>query len=219
MEEKLIIELLKRGGDELSVPLTDATIALFLRYFRELKAWNRKINLTSIENDREIILRHFLDSLIPYPYIKGSKRLLDIGSGAGFPGIPIKIHDPSISVTLVDSVEKKVHFMKHIIRTLGLTGIEAVWGRVEDRSMIDRYSGAFDCVISRAFSELKDYLRLSLPYLAPGGTIIAIKGPAYEKELKEVEGLSGLERPGVFEAKLPFTDRTTVILTFRKAVQ
>lgn len=219
MEEQLLIELLKKGGDELSEPLTDASIALFLRYFRELKAWNKKINLTSIENDREIILRHFLDSLIPYPYIKGSKRLLDIGSGAGFPGIPIKVHDPSISVTLVDSVEKKVHFLKHIIRTLGLTGIEAVWGRVEDKPMIERYSGAFDCVISRAFSELKDYLKLSLPYAAPGGTIIAIKGPAYEKELKEIEGFSGIEKPGVFEVKLPFTNRTTVILAFRKIAQ
>ncbi len=219
MEEKLLIELLKKGGDELSVALTDASIALFLRYFRELKAWNRKINLTSIENDREIILRHFLDSLIPYPYVKGSKRLLDIGSGAGFPGIPIKVHDPSIDVTLLDSVEKKVHFMKHVIRTLGLTGIEAVSGRVEDKSIIERYSGAFDRVISRAFSDLGDYLRLSLPYTAPGGTIIAIKGPAYEKELKGVAEISGIERPNIFEVKLPFTDRTTVILTFRKAAR
>jgi len=219
MEEKDLIELLKKGGDELSVPLTDASIASFLRYFRELKAWNSKINLTSIESDREIIIRHFLDSLIPYPYVKGSKRLLDIGSGAGFPGIPIKVHDRSISVTLVDSVEKKVHFMKHIIRTLGLTGIEAVSGRIEDKSMTEKYSGAFDCLISRAFSDLKDYLRLSLPYAAQGGTIIAIKGPAYERELKGVEEIGGIEKQGVFEVKLPFTDRTTVIIIFRKTAQ
>ncbi len=216
MEEKLIIELLKKGGEELSAPLSVASISLFLKYLSELKAWNKKINLTSIENDREIILRHFLDSLIPYRYIKGSKKLLDIGSGAGFPGIPIKIHDPSIDVTLVDSVEKKVHFLKHIIRILELTRIEAVWGRVEEKSMIERYSASFDCVISRAFSELRDYLKLSLPYAAPNGTIIAIKGPAYEKELKEVEGFKGVEKPEVFEVKLPFANRTTFILRFRK---
>ncbi len=218
MEEKLIIELLKKGGEELSMPLPDASISLFLRYLKELKAWNKKINLTSIEDDREIILRHFIDSLIPYRYLEGSKRLLDIGAGAGFPGIPLKALDPSIRVTLIDSIEKKVHFLRHVIRTLGLKEIEAVHGRVEDKAIMERYALSFDCVISRAFSELKDYLRLSLPYVAPGGIIIAVKGPAYEKDLEAAKWFKGVDKPEVFEVNLPFTDRTTVILRFRKTI-
>ncbi len=217
MEERELKNILKNGAFELGINLTDEDSRQFLIYLKELKAWNKKINLTSIESEKEIVIRHFLDSLTPYPFIKDCRRLLDIGSGGGFPGIPLKIAIPAIEATLIDSVEKKVHFIRHIIRTLGLKGIEAIPGRAEDPKIIERYGASFDCVISRAFAELSRFLEFSLPFAAKGGTIIAIKGPAFERELEEIRGFKGIEGPEIHEIKVPFEDRKNTMVIFRKA--
>lgn len=211
-----LARLLKDGASELGIALDEAAINAFFVYLEELKAWNRRINLTSIDSDREVVIRHFLDSLTPYRHIKGAERLLDIGAGAGFPGIPLKIADPTIEVILMDSVEKKVHFMRHVIRKLGLKGIEAVSGRVEERLLIDRYAFGFDCVISRAFTGLGRFIELSLPYLRAGGSIVAMKGPAYKDELEEACGIKGLEPPQIYEIKVPFEERSTTLVIFKK---
>lgn len=211
-----LAKLMKDGGAELGVALDEAAMAAFSVYLDELKAWNKKINLTSIDSDREAVIRHFLDSLIPYRYVKGAGRLLDIGAGAGFPGIPLKIADPTIEVTLVDSVVKKVHFMRHVIRKLGLKGIEAVSGRIEESSLIDRYASAFDCVISRAFTGLGRFLELSIPYLKTGGSIVAMKGPSYKDELEEARSIKGVEPPQIYEVKVPFEQRSTTLVIFKK---
>ncbi|MBI5827417.1 MAG: 16S rRNA (guanine(527)-N(7))-methyltransferase RsmG [Deltaproteobacteria bacterium] len=216
MEYRDLAKLMKDGAAELGVDLDEAAIAAFSAYLEELKAWNRRINLTSIDSDREAVIRHFLDSLTPYRYIRGAGRLLDIGAGAGFPGIPLKIADPFMEVTLVDSVEKKVHFMRNVIRKLGLKGIEAVSGRVEERSLIARYAFGFDCVISRAFTGLGRFLELSLPYLRAGGSIVAMKGPAYKDELEEARSIKGLEPPQIYEVKVPFDERSTTLVIFKK---
>jgi len=215
MEYRDLAKLMKDGAAELGVDLNETAISAFSVYLEELKAWNRKINLTSIDSDREVIIRHFLDSLTPYRYIKGTERLLDIGAGAGFPGIPLKIADPSIEVTLIDSIGKKVYFMRNIIRKLGLKGIEAISGRVEDKSLIGKYGARFDCVISRAFTGLGRFLELSLPYVRTGGSIVAIKGPSYKDELKGA-GKIGLDGPRIYEVKVPFEERFTTLVIFKK---
>ncbi|MBI5588606.1 MAG: 16S rRNA (guanine(527)-N(7))-methyltransferase RsmG [Deltaproteobacteria bacterium] len=217
MDERLI-NTLKSGAKELGVDLSEGALALFDAYLTELKAWNKKINLTAIETDGEIVTKHFLDSLTPYKYLTGVKRLLDIGAGGGFPGLPLKIVAPALEVVLMDAVEKKVHFMRHIIRKLGLKGAFAVAGRVEDPSVIDWHKGTFDAVISRAFTELKVFLSMAAPYVGHGGMIIAMKGPQYKEELEGAEGLKGFKTPEVYEARVPFTDRTTVIIIFRKDI-
>lgn len=222
MEQKELELVLKNGALTLGIDLNEESIERFFTYLRELKAWNKKINLTSITSDKEIIIRHFLDSLTAYSVIKGLQgnppplKLLDIGAGAGFPGIPIKVVNPGIDVTLIDSVEKKVHFIRHIIRVLGLPseGIRAISGRAEDKSLIEKYPSYFDCVISRAFSRLKNFLELGMPYCRKGGLVIAIKGPAYTEELKEVKGR--FQAPEVLEIKIPFSNRVNAILSFRK---
>ena len=117
---------------EFDFSISQEEISRFDIYLRELKAWNEKFNLTAIKEDREIVIKHFLDSLTPLRLIKPGSILLDIGSGAGFPGIPLKIVEPSLNITLIDSVNKKVTFMKHIIEELGLSGIEAIHTRAED---------------------------------------------------------------------------------------
>ncbi|MBI5642314.1 MAG: 16S rRNA (guanine(527)-N(7))-methyltransferase RsmG [Deltaproteobacteria bacterium] len=216
MDEKDLKALLKSGGEKLGVDISEDSLSKFIIYLKELKVWNKKINLTAIDEEREIIIRHFLDSLTPYMFLKGTKRLLDIGAGGGFPGIPLKIVDPAIHVHLLDSVAKKVVFMKHVIRTLGLKGIEAEAARAEDRDTIGRLRGGFDGVTSRAFAELKAFVEMSLPYLAPGGRIFAIKGPSVTEELAEVEGMKGIRALEVHEIPVPFSDRKTTIVVLTR---
>jgi len=187
-------------------------------YLAELKVWNSRMNLTAIETDEDVVTRHFLDSLTPYRLITGATRLLDAGTGAGFPGIPLKLVKPDLRVTLLDSVTKKVLFMRHIIRTLGLgPDIEAVAARLEDKAVVKKYAGAFDCVISRAFTNLPDFVEMGLPYLAPGGMLIAMKGPKAKEELVTVDlDACGLVYDSTHEVEVPFTDRCTSLIVFRR---
>jgi 16S rRNA (guanine527-N7)-methyltransferase len=137
--------------------------------------WNRKINLTSLRDDGDIVIGHFLDSISAARFVPAGSRLLDIGSGAGLPGIPIKIVSPMLDVTLLDSAHKKVTFMREVIRALGLEGVTVVWGRAEDEGNgIERR--AFDRVITRAVGPIPDILRLGEPYLAAGGRIVLMRG-------------------------------------------
>ena len=115
--------LLVEGVKAFGIDLDEKKVGAFDLYLRELLKWNQKINLTAIRSEKGIVVKHFLDSLSAYPYLSKPSSLLDIGSGAGFPGIPLKMVEPFLEVTLIDSVRKKVDFQKHIIRTLGLKGI------------------------------------------------------------------------------------------------
>lgn len=211
-------ELLCEGALRLGVELTPSMSGLFMRYLSELKAWNRKINLTSLRDDRDIVIGHFLDSISAARFMPGSGRLLDIGSGAGFPGIPIKIVSPALEVTLLDSSHKKVTFMREVIRALGLAGAAAVWGRAEDEGNGIERRG-FDRVITRAVGPIPDILRLSEPYLAPGGMIILMRG----KRGGEEWGLAGKGLEGKFrlaersDFTLPFGGQSRVILAVESA--
>ena len=219
MEDSLK-KILKNGALELGVELSPEVIEGFSAYLRELKAWGAKMNLTAITTDREIVIKHFLDSLTLCAFLKdggrGGLRLFDIGSGAGFPGIPVKLAMPEVEVTMMDSVTKKVHFMRHAIRALGLKGIDAIAARVEDRAGIEKYAGRFDVVSSRAFAGLSAFVTAALPYCRDNGRIIAMKGPAVADELKELEGIKGISSPEIFEAKVPFSDRFMVMVRLTK---
>ncbi|GMR05228.1 MAG: 16S rRNA (guanine(527)-N(7))-methyltransferase RsmG [Thermodesulfobacteriota bacterium] len=218
MEEKALEKMLIDGAATLGVALDGRGAEAFMAYLRELKAWNRKINLTSIDRDEDVVVRHFLDSLTVCRFLAGSERLLDIGSGAGFPGLPIKIAMPGTDVVLMDAVTKKVYFIRHMIRTLGLgaTGsVEAVSARVEAAPVVEKYGSSFDCVVSRAFSELGKFVSVGTPYLKPGGRLIAMKGPAYAGELDAVT-LDGLSVPEVHTVRLPATHIDTVFVVFTK---
>jgi len=167
---------------ELAISLSRGHLEQFNIYLCELKAWNEKFNLTAIKEDRDIVIKHFLDSLTPLKFIKTGSKLLDIGSGAGFPGIPLKIVEPTLKVTLLDSVNKKVTFMKHIITELDLTDIEAIHSRAEDLAKTRK--GGFDVVISRALAGLSDFVKLGEPFLAKDGILIAMKGKNLDDEVK-----------------------------------
>jgi 16S rRNA (guanine527-N7)-methyltransferase len=180
-------EMLTVGANFTGLVLSDENIRAFELYANEMKKWNRKINLTAITSDREIAIKHFIDSLLAAQMLAGTSNVLDIGSGAGLPALAIKIFRPEISVVSVDAVAKKIHFQRHVARLLQLEGFEALHARVED--LQKSHAGKFEVIISRAFSDLGQFVSLAAPLLGEGGRIIAMKGPASESEMTSCSAL------------------------------
>lgn len=163
----------------------------FDMYFELLRKWNERIRLVAACADvRAFRERHVADCLAILPLLQDARRVIDLGTGAGLPGIVIKIAAPHIEVVLLDSVRKKIAFCEEAIRKLDLKGVQAHCGRAEDQETI-KILGIYDAVVSRATWSLKEYLPAALPYLAPGpgARIIAMKGPRWEEELAEAKPL------------------------------
>lgn len=210
--------LLIEGAKTFGIHLDEIAVGAFDLYLHELLKWNQKINLTAIRTEKGIVLKHFLDSLSAHLYLPKHPTILDIGSGAGFPGIPLKIIQPISEMTLIDSVRKKVDFQKHIIRMLGLKGMETIHGRVQDKEICQILGGCFDVVLSRAFSDLQTFLVLSLPFLKPRGCAIAMRGNMEDSEIRclnETKGLHYRLRE-VSHFTLPFSTFKRTILLFEK---
>jgi len=182
--KKLHQEFLAREAERLGVVLRPVQLEQFSTYLQELKAWNKKINLTSLRDDLDILIKHFLDSLLPVSYIPRHSSLLDIGSGAGVPGIPLKIAEPTLFVTLLDSTRKKVFFERHLIRTLGLEGIEALHGRAEDLGKKEA-PPVFDVIISRALYSIEKFQQVSEGCIRRGGRLIILTTPHPGNEQQE----------------------------------
>ena len=170
--------LVVQGAADLGIALAPQHALQFARYAEELETWNRTINLTAITDPIDVAVKHFLDALAPLPLIPHGARLLDIGSGAGFPGIPLKVVNPSLSVMLVDASRKKVNFQRHIIRLLGLKDIQARHLRAEEMGRRKDFAHAFDIVVSRAMTGMDLLASMAAPLLKNDGRIIAMKGPA-----------------------------------------
>jgi 16S rRNA (guanine527-N7)-methyltransferase len=156
----------------------------FAVHAAELMKWNRKINLTAITSPKDVALKHFMDSVIPSLLIAPDAKILDIGSGGGFPGIPLKVLMPSLSVMLIDASRKKISFLKHIIRTLKLENIEAHHERAEELAEKQAVTNSFDVIISRALASIENLVLMAAPLLAKDGVIIAMKGAEPIQEIK-----------------------------------
>ena len=208
-------ELLKEGSRELGTPLTGGQEELFLLYLAQLKLWNKSINLTAVKTDREIVIKHFLDSITAEALIPEGASVLDIGTGAGFPGVPLKIVRPDLDVTLLDSSGKKVSFLKDLIRKLGLSGITALSARAEEpENGLPRES--FDCVITRAVGSVTHVLDLSRPYVKEGGGIILMRGRNSTSDIQESEYPEGLELVEEKHLTLPFGEQERTLLLFKR---
>jgi 16S rRNA (guanine527-N7)-methyltransferase len=208
-----IKEILLRGAEQIGVPLPPSMLDRFLYYIAELKQWNEQINLTAVTDDREIAIKHFLDSLTIVPYLRGVNKILDIGAGAGFPGLPVKIFAPSIAVCLLEASQKKCFFLRHVVRGMQLEGIEILHGRAEDPSIIKQYAGSFDLVVSRAVAGLLPSVRLALPYAKKDGFIVGMRGKKGEEEQREMEWTSlGMRLVEMKKLTLPFTEEQRVLL-------
>ena len=144
------------GAEQLGIDVQAGQADQFAAHALILKEWNQKINLTAIDSPMDMAVKHFLDSIISSRYIKPGSRLLDVGSGAGFPGIPLKVMIPSLDVILVDATRKKVSFLNHVIRRLHLSHITAIHSRIED--LQQEWEGRFDVIVCRAFSSLDDFV-------------------------------------------------------------
>jgi len=208
-------EILKTGAEELGIALTVEQINSLFMYLAELKKWNRKINLTAITEDRDMVIKHILDSL---SYLKGftpapGLRLLDMGSGAGFPALPLKIASPEIAVTLVESAKKKASFLRHAMRTLRLKGAEIIDKRTEE--LLGSLCGVFDVVTARAFADMEKALSSGVPFLKQGGLMVLSRGP--EEAIEELElAKAGVSLKTRIEQTLPHSDYKRAIWIFKK---
>lgn len=191
MMRSIIGDIVGQEAHLMKLTLSEHEIHLFEMYAAELKKWNSKVNLTAITKDKDIAIKHFVDSLSLARYIAADDRLLDIGSGAGLPVIPLKIIRPDIPMVSVDAVAKKIHFQRHIIRILNLQNIEAIHARVEDLHKTHRHS--FSVITSRAFTRLDRFVSLAAPLLAENGVLIAMKGDRAEGEIAESDEVVNAE--------------------------
>lgn len=180
-------DALRRQLAALDIVLDEAVLSAEVQFLQELLRWNRTHNLTAITDPLEAVERHLVDSLTLLPYLGNSGSLLDIGSGGGFPGIPLRIAHPGLQVVSVDAVAKKIAFQRHAVRRLHLSGFTPWHGRIERLPEQTFVRDGFDWVVARAFASLQDLLSLALPCLKPEGKIIAMKGPEGEKERAELD--------------------------------
>lgn len=166
----------------------------FIKYKELIQEWNEKINLTAITEDEEVIKKHFIDSLKVYKIneLKNCKNIIDIGTGAGFPGIPMKIVNPNCNVVLLDSLNKRINFLNEVISNLNLENIRTIHGRAEDFAQDNEYRERFDGVVSRAVANLTVLSEFCIPYLKVGGYFVALKGPAIDEELDEAKKAIGV---------------------------
>lgn len=218
------IDVLLKGIESLDLELREKDAARFSDYKKLLQEWNEKINITSITEDSEIDIKHFLDSLtcLSFDLFEGDKTLIDIGTGGGFPGIPLKIMKENLDVTLLDSLNKRIIFLDQVIKDLGLKGIRAVHGRAEELSRKEDYREKFSIAVSRAVASLDTLSEYCLPFVKVGGHFIAMKGPEIEEELEASQNAIKLLGGKVIETKivtLPESDISHSLIVIEKVGQ
>ncbi len=223
---KEISPFLTSGSHDISVPLSAESIRAFQVYAAMLRKWNEKMNLTNIVDDQGIAIRHFIDSLTLVSYIEEEEKktgrrdltLIDVGTGAGFPGIPLKVSMPEVTITLLDSLKKRINFLDAVCEALQLQNISTVHSRAEDGAKNKLYREKFDIATARAVASLPTLCEYCLPYVKVGGIFLAMKGHAedeIEQAKKAIVTLGGTIED-VQEFVLPGTDMKRTILVIRK---
>jgi 16S rRNA (guanine527-N7)-methyltransferase len=190
MQQDAWLEFFAAAVQRAGLTLSEKQYALFFRYMLELLEWNRSTNLTRIVEPHAIAIKHFLDSILITRHVQIAKKTIaDIGSGGGFPGIPLAILNPDCSLVLIESLRKKTSFLKHMIRTLQLSNVEAYNGRAQDYPA----PALFDLAISRAFASISDFTAIAARLIKPQGSIVCMKGLL---PLEEIEALKAQDNPG-----------------------
>ena len=204
-------------ANSIGVEISQKQAEQFYKYMELLLEWNEKMNLTAITDPEEVILKHFIDSLTIIPYLKEADTVLDIGTGAGFPGIPLKILEENEKFTLLDSLNKRIIFLQTVITELELKNIQAIHGRAEE--FVSKRREVYDVVTSRAVARLNVLLEYMLPFVKVGGRCICMKSFEIVEELKEakkaIEILGG-EIEKIDEITLPNTDIKRKIVVIKK---
>lgn len=214
--------LLKQGCIELGIQLSEVQLSQFCAYADLLVEWNEKMNLTAITAPEEIVSKHFLDSLTALQTGKINGSVIDVGTGAGFPGLALKIACPDIQLTLLDSLNKRLTFLKEVTARLSLDDVHFVHARAEDAGSNPLYRGTFDVAVSRAVANMTVLAELCIPFLKKGGYFEALKGPLAEEELNDAKraiAILGGRLETVQEARIPFTNLEHKIIVIKKVGQ
>jgi 16S rRNA (guanine527-N7)-methyltransferase len=176
-------QLLKQGAHRFGVALSEEQVRVFMLFLENLRSWNKRINLTGIVEKREMLLQLLLDPLVALPYLPPSGTLLDVGSGAGIPGLPLKIARPNYEVHLLEAKAKKVSFLRDMIRKIGLKGITAFQGRAEKPDDLPALFRGYDIVTARALAPLAKTIGICFPHMRPEGLLVTFKGPGIHREI------------------------------------
>ncbi len=211
------MQKLVEGAQRLGLSLTSEQIERFQAYYNELVDWNRRMNLTAIVDYDEVQVKHFLDSLtVSLAFSKMPSSVVDVGAGAGLPGIALKIFYPDIELTLIDSVQKKAIFLNHLVDALDLQKVDMVTGRAEELAHDARYREHFDAVLSRGVARLASLAEMTLPFCAVGGVFIAMKKREDRGEVDEAESalqiLGGRLRQVIYIELPELSDRALIVI-------
>ena len=214
-------DLLVDGAKQLGIQLSEEQVQQFMRYKELLQEWNEKMNLTAITEDKEIITKHFLDCMTINKALdmKNQSTVIDIGTGAGFPGLVIKIAFPHLKVTLVDALKKRLNFLEAVINELKLEEIECIHSRAEDLGKDGSHREKYDICASRAVANLATLSEYTLPFVRIDGYLIALKGQKLDEELVQGEkaiGILGGQLEEVVHTGVPFTDLDHKIAKVKK---
>lgn len=222
MNEKDFKELIKLKFKELQIEIQEKQIMQFYQYMNLLMEWNDKINLTSIIEPKEIIEKHFIDSLTVIKQIEKHAKIIDIGTGAGFPGIPIKIIYPEAKIILVDSLRKRINFLNTVINEIALKDVKTIHSRAEDLGKDIEYREKFDISIARAVSPLNTLIEYLIPFVKISGKCICMKGPNSNDEIEKSERairILGGEIEKIEEFVIPETQIRRKIIIIKKIVE
>ena len=217
-------EILAARAAEAGIPLTAEQIGQFSVYHEMLLDWNTRMNLTALTAPEDVAVKHIIDSLTAYDaaLFDGARTLIDVGTGAGLPGIPLAVYAPQLTVTLLDSLNKRVRFLTEVTAAMGLQNVRCIHARAEEAARTAEHRAAYDIVVSRAVARLPVLLEYTLPFVRVGGTLLALKGRAYAEEQKEARRAADVLGGGCITARpvhLPGLDDVRAILTVTKERQ
>ena len=215
------IDILKQGIEDFGIETNEKMLEDFEEYKELLVEWNQKMNLTGIEDEKEVFIKHFLDSIsaVTKGYIQNGMSLIDVGTGAGFPGMPLRICLPELKVTLLDSLNKRINFLQEVSSKLSIDDIEFIHGRAEDFGKNEDYREKYDIATARAVAGLPVLMEFCVPFIKVGGYFVCLKGPNANLELEESKKameVLGVEYIEKIDVKLPESDLNHNILIFKK---
>ena len=217
-------EILAARAAEAGIPLTAEQIGQFSVYHEMLLDWNTRMNLTALTAPEDVAVKHIIDSLTAYDaaLFDGARTLIDVGTGAGLPGIPLAVYAPHLTVTLLDALNKRVRFLTEVTAAMGLQNVRCIHARAEEAARTAEHRAAYDIAVSRAVARLPVLLEYTLPFVRVGGTLLALKGRAYAEEQKEARRAADVLGGGCITARpvhLPGLDDVRAILTVTKERQ
>ena len=217
-------EILAARAAEAGIPLTAEQIGQFSVYHEMLLDWNTRMNLTALTAPEDVAVKHIIDSLTAYDaaLFDGARTLIDVGTGAGLPGIPLAVYAPHLTMTLLDSLNKRVRFLTEVTAAMGLQNVRCIHARAEEAARTAEHRAAYDIAVSRAVARLPVLIEYTLPFVRVGGTLLALKGRAYAEEQREARRAAEVLGGGRITARpvhLPGLDDVRAILTVTKERQ